>query len=194
MKNGKTYITGIILAGGKSSRMGKEKGLLELNGITFTEHIIETLKPVCNQIIIIANKKEYEQFGYTVYGDLVKDCGPVAGIYTGLAHSKTNINIILSCDIPFVTTELLQFLLRGSKNYDVTIPAYNGKTGPLTGIYTKSCLPVFREQLDQKQLKLHQVLKHLKVRVVEVKDRFPEEVFYNIKTPDDLKYIKQLNI
>ncbi len=81
--------TGIILAGGKSSRMGEDKGLVLLNGKPMIQYVIEALKGVVSDIIIISNNASYNKFGIPVYPDIIKDKGPVGGIFTGLHHSKT---------------------------------------------------------------------------------------------------------
>ena len=90
-------ITGIILAGGKSSRMGTDKGLLLLNGKPMVKYVIDVLSKVTSKIIIIANNDEYKQFGYKVYSDLIKDKGPVGGIYTAMNYTNSNTNICISC-------------------------------------------------------------------------------------------------
>ena len=113
--NAKNNITGIILAGGKSSRMGTEKGLILYKNKPFVKHIIEAMKPLVNNIIIICNTRAYERFGFKCYEDLIKNTGPLAGIYTGLSYSKTDNNLIVSCDIPLVNTVVLQKLIDQKK-------------------------------------------------------------------------------
>ena len=98
--------TAIILAGGKSSRMGSDKGLVLLNGKPMISYIIEILKKMQIPIIIISNNENYKQFGLPVFADIIKEKGPLGGIYTGLKNSKTESNIIVSCDVPFYQIEL----------------------------------------------------------------------------------------
>ena len=105
-------ITGFVLAGGKSSRMGKDKGLMLMNGTTMIEHSIRALTPLCTSIIIIANNNNYKNLGYQVYSDNIKDSGPLSGICTGLSLTKTNINFFTTCDSPFVNSELLSVLIK----------------------------------------------------------------------------------
>ena len=83
--------TGIILAGGKSSRMGQDKGLLMLNGRTFMSHIIEALEPVVSDIIIVSNNSDYDIYKLKRVADILKDSGPLAGLYTGLFLSLIHI-------------------------------------------------------------------------------------------------------
>ena len=128
-------LTGIILAGGKSSRMGEDKGLMSFKGKAMIQHIIDAVKPLVSTIVIIANNKDYEQFGYPVYEDIIKGKGPLAGIYTGLTHSKAEKNMVLSCDVPFVNGEILKLLIEACKDVDVAIPEKNNRTHQLIGVY-----------------------------------------------------------
>ena len=104
-------ITGVILAGGKSSRMGTDKGLLELNGKPLIQYAIDTLKSIGLEIIIISNNSDYEQFGFPVYPDIIPDKGPIGGVYTALSYSSTEKNLIVSCDTPFLSKKLLNYLI-----------------------------------------------------------------------------------
>ncbi len=114
--NSKEKITAIILSGGKSTRMGTEKGLTKLNGKFLIEHIVDVVKKVTDEIIIVANSSDYDVFGYKVFSDINKNCGQMGGIYTGLYYSKTKKNIVLSCDIPFVSSEAVKYILDNSEN------------------------------------------------------------------------------
>jgi molybdopterin-guanine dinucleotide biosynthesis protein A len=182
--------TGIILAGGKSSRMGSDKGLIPLNGKPMIEHVIDNLKKLNIPIIIISNNSEYSQFGLPVYEDEFKDKGPVAGIYTGLLHSKTDTNIVLSCDVPFASTELLKHLLENSQDSAVTLPKLNGKIHPLIGIYKTNTLPTFKEHLKNDQRKLIKVCNRLNSRILDLSSNSEfndETLFKNMNTEEDLK-------
>ena len=181
-------VTGVILAGGISSRMGQDKGLLLLNNQPLVKHIIQALKPITNQIIIISNNDDYKVFGYPVYKDLIKEKGPVGGIYTALTYSSTKYNIIISCDTPFVTTELLKFLLKHSEGHKITIPKFKNKIHPLIGVYHQSIKSTFKSNLDKNQLKLMLVNQSLNCNIVKMDGKFNDKkLFYNINTPSDLK-------
>ncbi len=178
--------TGIILAGGKSSRMGQDKGLMLLNGKPMIEYVIESLKKVSSQIIIISNSKQYKQFGYPVYEDEIKDKGPVGGIYTGLNNSNSLTNIFVSCDTPHVSPQLLLHLLSQCSEHEVAIPVYNNKVHPLIGVYKTSVLPVFKESLNQNQLKLMLVNQLLNTNIVLINENeFDANNFKNYNSPND---------
>ena len=149
--------TGIILAGGKSTRMGEDKGLVFLDGSPMIAHVIEHLKEVVDEIIVIANNAEYQQFGFPVYPDLVMDKGPVGGIYTGLFYSKTEVNLCISCDAPFVSAQFLRWLLSRANSSNITLPRFNENVYQLIGVYKKSAFPIFKKNLNSDRLKLSKV-------------------------------------
>jgi len=185
----KNNITGIILAGGKSSRMGTEKGLILYKNKPFVEHIIESMNPLVDNIIIISNNKAYKSFGFRCYEDLIKNTGPLAGIYTGLRYSKTNNNLIVSCDIPLIKTVVLQKLIDQKNDASEVIQLQSqGKNMPLIALYKKSCEVIFMEELHQNQKKVQKALKKCNVKTVII-DGSLEQVTANINTPEDLELL-----
>ena len=103
--------TGFVTAGGRSLRMGRDKAWLEIAGRPMIEHVIEALKPVTSSIAIIANNEEYKRLGFPVFADTNFGVGPLEAIRTALANSPTSSVVLVGCDMPFVTSELLSFLL-----------------------------------------------------------------------------------
>jgi len=179
-------ITAIILAGGKSSRMGEDKGLVLLDKTPMVKYVIDVVQLFVKKTILITNNKEYNIFGIPTYCDKIKNKGPLAGVYTGLYYSKTDINIVLSCDTPYINTALLTFLLNQHKTHEVTIPQQKNTVHPLIGIYSKRCLYQLKEMLDCNQLKMMKALKTLNLNVVDASE-FDEKLFTNINTKSDIK-------
>lgn len=181
--------TGVILAGGKSSRMGSDKGLINFKGKPMIQHIIDTLESMNVPIIIIANNDAYRDFGYPVFKDIIPEKGPIGGIYTALRHSDNDKNIVVSCDTPFVSNSLLQLLLDNSENQLVTIPEFEGQEHPLIGIYDKKAIDVFKTQLANDDLKLRTANKKLNVNVVSTTEipKMMGRMFNNINTQQELK-------
>lgn len=174
------------MAGGKSSRMGEDKGLLELDGKCMIEHVIEAVQSLVSDIIIVSNQEEYEQFGYTVFEDEYKDKGPMGGIYTGLKNSNTKTNFILSCDIPLITTIFLQWLLKHHEHYSITVPTINGRENHMIGIYERSIIGKYRQSISQNELKLKIINDEIGCHLVQVDEQeFPERLFTNINTKED---------
>lgn len=180
-------ITGIILAGGKSKRMGTDKGFILLDGIPFIQHIINNLTPLVDEIIIVSNNPDYDQFGYKRIPDNVTDFGPVAGVYTGLKASKTDYNFIISCDAPKVDLDVFTPLLKERNGkYDVVQYIANSRTTPLTALYHRKCLQIFKLALQNKIQQLRFVVKQLNVKTLVASDEIRPKIV-NINTPKDLK-------
>jgi len=103
--------TGFVTAGGRSTRMGQDKALLEIGNRAMIEYVIEALQPVTSNIAIIANSNEYKRFGFPVFADINSGVGPLEAIRTALANSSTPFVVLAGCDMPFVTSELFSHLL-----------------------------------------------------------------------------------
>lgn len=183
-------VTGIILAGGKSSRMGQDKGLMIWKGQTFTEHIIEALDPLVDELFIVSNSDKYKQFGLRVYQDVLEDRGPLGGIYTGLSNSDGYRNIIVSCDVPLITTNTLHRLIaHDEEQYDIVQLSDGSREMPLVAMYKKSCEGPFLDRLEQDKLKLQAAVSAMKVKTVIL----PEEKAYtlrNINTQEDFENLR----
>ena len=186
----KTNITGIILAGGKSSRMGTDKGFLKLNGTTFISLIIEAIKPLVNDIIIVSNNVAYDQYGYKRVDDLIDDAGPLAGIYSGLYNSNTESNLVLSCDVPLIKTFVLKKLIQ-SKNSDFDIVQLQSqkKTMPLIARYKKQCMSTFLELLQNNERRLRFAVEQLNTKTIML-DAELDEFVKNINTIEQFNAIK----
>jgi molybdopterin-guanine dinucleotide biosynthesis protein A len=185
----KKDITGIVLAGGKSSRMGSDKGLIKIDNKTFVENVIAAMEPLVNEIIIVSNNPEYDQFGYYRAEDEIKDSGPLAGLYSGLKQSNAKYNLVLSCDIPMIKTEILEKLIEADyKNYEVTQIESQNKTMPLIAIYKKQCKHKFLELLKQGERRLRVAVNKLKTKTIIIEAEFDAFV-KNVNTKDDLKTI-----
>ncbi|MDO3693560.1 molybdenum cofactor guanylyltransferase [Wenyingzhuangia sp. chi5] len=180
-------ITGIILAGGNSTRMGVDKGTLMLKNITFTQHIINKLSPIVDEIIIVSNHKNYDQFDVKRIPDNVKDYGPVAAVYTGLKASKTDYSIVVSCDCPKVDLEVFKPLLDERNNkYDIVQYIADSRTTPLIALYNRKCLGIFKLALKNKIQKLRFVIKQLEDKTIVAPDHIRPKIV-NINTPKDLE-------
>ncbi|PKB15846.1 molybdenum cofactor guanylyltransferase [Flavobacterium sp. 5] len=179
-------VTAIILAGGKSERMGTDKGLLDLNGKPFITHICDALKPIVgSNILIISSNKEYDAFGYTRVEDIIENKGPVGGLYSALNASKTKVNLVLSVDVPFVSTELLEWLVAShDETFMVTQTTIGDKTSPLVGVYDRSMRVVFGEHIAGKQLKLRTVIDDVKHQTITVPEEWNNQV-QNINTQEE---------
>ncbi len=182
-------LAAIILAGGRSSRMGTDKGLMLFHERPLISHVIDVLRSLnIHQILIITQHGAYEQFGYPCFPDLVQDKGPLGGIYAGLIHSAATKNLVLACDMPFLTKELISALLSNIGNEDALITQHLGKAEPLCSIYSSSCIPHFKNKLDSDELKITDALQGLNTRAIHFDDQpwFRGNEFSNLNTPDEL--------
>lgn len=185
----KEELTTVILAGGTSRRMGRDKAFLDLNDQTFIERILQVVKEVTPQVIIIANTPQYDSLNVPVYPDLIKDCGPVGGIYTAMEIVQTPYLLVLSCDIPLLNTAVLKHLINESVPCDANILTTEGRWQPLTAIYNSKTKSIFKKALDAKTLKLRSLLAAMSLHEIACpKVLIP--CLNNINTPNDLKEMR----
>ncbi|MDO5969088.1 molybdenum cofactor guanylyltransferase [Flavivirga aquimarina] len=186
----KRDITGIILAGGKSSRMGTDKGFLMLNEKPFIQHSIDALKPLVSDIIIVSDNTDYDTLGFKRITDTIKDAGPVAGICSGLEASNTHYNLILSCDIPLIKTEVLEKLITNiDTDSDIIQIESNGKTMPLIALYKKQCGRVFNSLLEKDERRLRIAVNQCRVKNISL-DHTDYKTTMNVNTKEELKQLE----
>lgn len=192
----KNDITGIILAGGKSSRMGMDKALFDFNGKTLVSYAIEALKPLCGTLMISANRtpEKYEAFGFEVVQDEIKEVGPMGGILTCLKHSATQHNLIISCDTPFVGNELFRHLLTEIENFQVVVPSHETfLIEPLNAYYNTNVLGEMEATIREGNYKLMDFFKKIRFKSVEINESLPfynDHLFTNINTLEDMNQAK----
>lgn len=189
-------ITGIILAGGKSSRMGTDKGLQELGGKPLINYAIRALSDLCNTIIISTCSDAYQSFGYKTVADEIPGIGPMGGIYSALKQSKTEKNLVLSCDLPFATKELLLHILKNSDGYQVAVPWQGNKHyEPLCGFYNLSILDQMNDFIQKSNYKLPDLFEEISINRLVINneaDFYTDELFLNINSKHDLALAEKL--
>jgi molybdopterin-guanine dinucleotide biosynthesis protein A len=186
----KKDITGIILAGGKSSRMGTDKGFLELNNKYFIQYSIDALKPFVCEIMIVSDNPDYDTFGLKRINDITKNAGPVAGICSGLEASKTEYNVVLSCDIPLITSEIVEKLIRNIDDTSQIIQSEsNGKSMPLIAIYKKQITKTFNALLEKDERRLRVAINSCISKNV-ILEKEQELNTMNVNTQHELKAVK----
>ena len=187
-------ITGIILAGGKSSRMGTDKGLVNLKGHSLINHVIQVVNLMCDDIIIISNQPRYKNLGVPVFEDILKNKGPVGGLHSGLRHSKTQYNLLVACDMPNISFDLIKFVLDNvDGTEDAVVPLNNNQPEPLCGVYAKNCIAQLEKAIDENRFKMQEILKNLNTKYISVDESLPfytSELFMNVNTMEDLDKIE----
>ena len=189
----------IILAGGKSVRLGRDKISERLGTVSLLEHVISSIELLCRRIIIVtAGGRRFEQFAdrpeITVVSDIIPDQGSLGGIYTGLVISDTPYNLVLAADMPFLCRPLLLYMFEVADGYDFVLPRLDSLYEPLHAIYSRNCISPIEAILSQGEKTIIELFKYVNVRYIEVPeiDRFdPEHLsFFNINTPEDLEKAK----
>ena len=182
-------ITAIILAGGKSSRMGKDKGFVELFGKPMIVHTINNIKQVTPKIMVVANEEKYNSLGVNVYSDVYTNKGPLGGIHTGLCHSKTEWNWVIGCDMPNINPNILGYLLQHIGNSRVVVPLWKGGAEPLCAIYNRSCRTDIEKYLLKGKLKTIMALNALNanfINITEDLDFYSPYLFTNLNTQQEV--------
>ena len=183
-------INGIILAGGKSLRMGQSKAFLEINGKPFIQYCIDVLTPYVDEIIVVSDNAQFDTFPITRIEDDIKNAGPLSGLYSGLNYSKTAYNLVLSCDVPFVKDSLMQKLVEAiDHETDVVQTESEGRTHPLVALYKKDCAPTLKTQLEKGERRLRIAVKLLKGKILYLNETEASQV-RNINTPSEYKALK----
>jgi len=179
----------VILAGGKSVRMGRNKALLEFGGETLIERLYRTLKEVFREVLISVNDPEaYAFLDAPVVRDIYEDGGSLAGVHAGLSHCRAESCFFLACDMPFVEVGLIRYLERYAADYDIVIPVSRSGLEPLHSFYSRRCLPYIEEQLDSGNLKIIDFFPLVIMREVGVDEMHefdPDELsYFNINTQE----------
>jgi molybdopterin-guanine dinucleotide biosynthesis protein A len=182
-------IVGAILAGGRSSRMGKDKALLMLNGRPFVSHVATILQEVFDRVILVANDPSaYGFLGLETIGDIYQDCGPLGGIHSALVHAGSADIFVSACDTPFVTRELVRYIVDFDSNAPARIPSFKQQLHPLCGVYTQNCLPEILERLESRRLRVVDFVESIHAAVIPISPDIPfyrEDLFVNFNTPED---------
>jgi molybdenum cofactor guanylyltransferase len=185
-----------ILAGGKSSRMGTNKALLELNGKKVIEHVVAAVQRVADEVLLITNTpEEFAFLKLPMFRDEIQGIGPLGGIYSALRKCTTSHCLIVACDLPFLSEPLLRFLSENAGSDEVfAIDSGNG-VEPLCAVYSKACLPAIEKQMAQQQYKVADLLAKVQARVVRFDASYSfysPQLFYNVNTPEELRQAGEL--
>ncbi len=192
-------VTGFVLAGGKSSRMGTDKAELSLDGRTLLEHALCTVRAVCGETLIIGSRQRYGSF-CPGYEDIFPDCGPLSGVHSALTHSQTEWNLIIAVDTPFLKPELLRYLIQRASAVSDTVvaPKINDIVQPLCAVYSRKFLPIAEGALKAGKYKLGPLFPRENTLVVQEEElkqfAFTAEMFENLNTPEDLERARKRSV
>lgn len=184
-------VTSIVLAGGRSLRLGRDKALEKIGGQRLIDRVIERLTQVGDEIIVVSSSEEqFIDVGVKHIGDSYPGRGALVGLYSGLLEAQSLHNIAVGCDMPFLNVELLRHLKSLAAGFDVVIPRFGDRVEPLHAVYSKDCIAPIEKNFGEGKFKVSALLDAVKVRYVEGEeiDRFdPEHLsFFNINYEADL--------
>lgn len=187
----KKKVSGIILSGGKSSRMGSEKGLKLFKGKPLVEYAIQALDQYCDNLILSTNNPDYYQkYKLITIEDEIKNLGPMGGIYSCLKQTSFDINIILSCDMPFVDGNLIKFIIENiDTDFDALVPVHKGnKMEPLCAYYHSGLLSTLKSFVESENYKMMNFLESINCEKLNLEEwkGYNQLYFKNFNTPEDI--------
>lgn len=183
--------TAIILAGGQSHRMGTNKALLSFRGKQLIGYALDLARELTDFIIISANTTQMAGFGYPVISDQLPVQAPLSGIHAGLTVSQTDWNLVLTCDMPNVTSGLIRYLMSGlEEGLMMVLPGHGGFIEPLCGFYHKSLVAGIEGGYQRKEYSPVQLMRSVSHKIVPVegiRGLDPDVLFRNFNEPRDLE-------
>jgi molybdopterin-guanine dinucleotide biosynthesis protein A len=193
----KNKITGIILSGGKSRRMGENKAFIKIEGVPIIQRIYTLFKELFQEVIIVTNQVElFNNFDSKIYSDLLPNKGVLGGLYTGIFFSTFRYSFCVACDMPFIKQSLVQYLIKHIGDEDVIVPRTKDGLQPLHAIYSKHCLDPIKIIIEQGKYKIIDFYHMVKVKIVEENDFVSldplRKSFINVNTPEELLSITKV--
>lgn len=192
-------VSAILLAGGKSSRLGTDKAKVKLDGESvMIQSIAKKLSVVSDDIVVSTNGRRYEEITTSVRWavDVNPGAGSLMGLYSGLFAVKHDYAIAVACDMPFINIELLKYMIGMPRDYDALLPRIGDKTEQLHSIYSKSCLKKMEQFLESGRLRITAFLGEINVKFVpeEIINRYdPQHLsFFNVNTAEQLKQAQSI--
>jgi len=187
----KNKITGILLAGGMSQRMGKEKGIIRVGPKYLYQYALQVLENLCDEVLISTCKEGLFFENHPKVCDEIPGIGPMGGIYSCLKQSSNNVNVVLSYDMPLASEALLTYLIGESQAYDIVLPAlHKNMPEPLCGIYRKETVRIFEQLISQQKFAVHQAIRQGNSKIIQINDKMSfwnPDIFLNVNKMEDLE-------
>ena len=191
-------LTAFVLAGGKSTRMGRDKALLEFQGETLLTHAVKLARSVTPEVRIIGNAKKFAPWG-DVVEDIYPEHGPLGGIHAALAGTATEVNLVLPVDMPLLDAGFLAFLIHKATGNPAmaTVPRTAGRLHPLCATYRKQFVDIAKRSLEANRNKIDALFTEVLTQIIEeeeiVQNGFSPSLFRNVNTPEDWRELQLLN-
>lgn len=183
----------LLLCGGHSSRMGQNKALLDIGGVTLVERIAASGEGFETRILSVNDDTVPTPEGFIRVADIYRDCGPMGGLHAALSCTACDALVVAPCDAPRYSAQLARYLAsQYTADWDaVILRDQNGKAHPLMGVYAKSCLPSLTAHLNQGRFKLMRMLSEIRTLELTLPAGLSQSVFENLNTPQDLLRFRQ---
>jgi molybdopterin-guanine dinucleotide biosynthesis protein A len=188
-------VAGVILAGGKSLRFGKNKAFVAVEGVPLIERVANVLGSVFHRVVLVTNTPDaYRHLRLPMFEDLVKGLGPLGGIFTGLSAIVEEAGFFVACDMPFLSPALIRHMGRIRGTFHVVVPRIRGDIEPLHALYSRECLPAMSKFIHAGEYQVFRFFQEAAVRYVEeneIRSHDPDlRSFININRPQDLVTIQ----
>ena len=190
-------VAAFILAGGKSTRMGTDKAFVAYEGRTLLARVLDLARSVTPNVRIVGTQEKFESFA-PVVEDVFYDCGPLGGIHAALETSRTELNLVLAVDTPFVSCAFLQYLISQAANArgaTVVVPRGDGGWQPLCAIYRREFAAAAEDALQAGRYRIDRLFDQVRTRVIEPAELesagFSPAIFRNLNTPEELEAEKR---
>lgn len=187
----KNKVTGILLAGGMSQRMGTEKGNIKIGASFLYQYALQVLEKLCDEVLISTCKESLFQENHPLVCDEIPGIGPMGGIYTCLKRSSNELNVVLSYDMPLVKTALISHLLKESHHHEIVLPSLEkNRPEPLCGIYRKETVFIFEKLISAKSYAVHRAIQLANSKIILINKHMSfwnPDIFLNINKQEDLK-------
>ena len=189
---GGLQMTALILAGGKSRRMGFNKAFLKYGYKTFIEHQIATLRKIFDEILLSANEAGiYDNLNLAIVPDIFPEKGPLSGICAGLIRAASSHAFVIACDMPFINEKVILYLKGLIDDYDVVVPQTSRGLEPMHAFYSKNCIQPMYCCLEKEKLRIIDFFSEVKVRIVDEKEfkglDASTQSLINLNTPEEYK-------
>ena len=194
-------VTGIVLAGGMSRRLGRDKAVETIGGQALISRVFDGLSQVADELVVVVNTQERAEElplpdSVVVAVDIYPDTGSLGGIFTGLSASSNEWGIVVACDMPFLNLELLGYLLSFRASHDLVAPVIEHRPEPTHAAYSKVCLPAIETRLRANDLKIAKFFDDVRAKYVSqrhVEEFDPSKLsFFNVNTEEDLTRARML--
>jgi molybdopterin-guanine dinucleotide biosynthesis protein A len=189
--------TGVVLAGGKSSRFGRNKALVEVDGIRLIDRVTGVMSSIFHHLMLSTNTpQEYAYLQLPMFEDVIKGLGPIGGILTGLESISDEAGFFVACDMPFLNRELVRYMVGAREDFDAVVPRVGWKIEALHALYTKRCIPAIRELIDSGERQTIKFFQKVRIKFIEEEEirTFDPELrsFFNINSLEELHNIRKV--